>query len=40
MLDYELEKDKVVLNLKKQVEDLEHDILELKNEINKLKGID
>lgn len=40
MLDYEFEKDQVVLNLKKQVEDLGHDILELKNEINKLKGID
>jgi hypothetical protein len=40
MLDYELEKDKVVLNLKKQVEDLGHKCEQLELDINKLKGID
>ena len=40
MLDYEFEKDQVVLNLKKQVEDLGHKCDQLELEINKLKGID
>ena len=40
MVDYELEKDKVVLDLKQQVLDLGHKVDSLELEIKKLKGID
>ena len=40
MLDYESEKDRVIINLKKEIENLGHKVESLDNEIKVLKGID
>ena len=40
MLDYELEKDRVIADLNKKLENLGHKVESLDNEIKVLKGID
>ena len=40
MLDYELEKDRVIADLNKKLENLGHKVQSLENDIKTLKGID